>query len=198
MLTRRTLELRANAATLPETHLPRALLADCGRAETVLSHAEAQAAELLAASETACATRLGQLEREFWQRAEGLLDAWQAQRQEEQAALEEIAREVVNAALDQLLAETPPAQRVDALLRQLLLSRQPPLPGQLHCAPDLEAPLQTWCAARPELPWQLVTDHALPPGQMMLRSDTGDFRLDWRHAVNGLQLPEQPGMEPSV
>jgi type III secretion protein L len=189
MLVRRSLELR-DGAGLVQPLITRETLRDCGRAEAVLAQAQERAEDLLRQAERQREALLQQARQQFWQQAEAQLGEWERQRQRMWDLLEEHARELVNQALGRLLDEVPAAQRIDALLAQLLRSQREPMSATLHCHPQSCAAVQQWLERHGDSPWRLHPDDSLAADELCLASEHGDFRIDWRAARDALLVAD--------
>ncbi|MBT2340238.1 MULTISPECIES: type III secretion system stator protein SctL [Pseudomonas] len=190
MLARRSLELRPDGEGLLQPYVARETLVDCARAQGVLEQAQAHAALLLErASETAEAKVL-EAQAQFWNRADTVLAAWEAQRQAMWEQIESSAARVVNEALQTLLDEVPDQARIDALVRQLAYRQRDPASATLRCHPDDLANLTRSLGGGGGRPWTPLADAAMARHQLRLETPAGTFLLDWPSAVEALQLPE--------
>lgn len=190
MFVRRSLKLRDGSGGLAQPLISHETLLDCGRAEGVLALARMQAAALLRQIEAQRDTLLEEAQRQFWQRAGAQLGQWEQQRQQMWRMLEEQARILVNQALRRLLDDTPPPRRLNALLNQLARSQTEPVSAVLRCHPSVEETVQQWLDLLGESPWRLCPDESLPPDELRLVTEQGDFCIDWRTASDALLLPE--------
>ncbi|MCQ6256435.1 type III secretion system stator protein SctL [Pseudomonas sp. Q11] len=190
MLARRSLELRPDGQGLSQPYIARETLVDCARAQVVLEQAQVQAAQLLErASAEADATVL-QAQARFWEKAETLLAAWEAQRQAMWERIETSAAHLVNEALGKLLDEVPEQVRIDALVRQIASRQDDPVSATLRCHPeDLENLTQS-LGTDGRRPWTPVADADMARHQLKLETPGGTYLLDWPTAVEALRLPE--------
>jgi len=190
MFARRSLELRPNGQGLLQPYIARETLADCTRAQVVIEQAQAQAAQLLErAAEEADAVVL-QAQAQFWNNAETVLAAWDAQRQAMWERIETSAAQLVNEALGTLLDNVPDQARIDALVRQLAYRQNDPVSATLRCHPEDLAHLTQSLGSDDRRPWTPVADADMARYQLKLETPGGTFLLDWSTAVEALRLPE--------
>ncbi|WP_434560202.1 type III secretion system stator protein SctL [Pseudomonas sp. Z5-35] len=190
MFARRSLELRPDGQGLLQPYIAQETLVDCGRAQTALERAQAQAAQLLEqAAEEADAAVL-QAQAQFWEKAETVLAAWEAQRLAMWARIESSAALLVNEALEMLLEDVPEQARIDALVRQLASCQDDAVAATLRCHPDDLAKLTQSLGSSGERPWTTVADARMEAHQLKLETPGGTFLVDWATAVEALRLPE--------
>ncbi|SCW46034.1 type III secretion system stator protein SctL [Pseudomonas sp. NFACC05-1] len=190
MLARRSLELRPDGQGLSQPYIARETLVDCARAQVILEQAQAQAAQLLGrASAEADATVL-EAQAQFWEKAETVLAAWEAQRQAMWERIETSAAHVVNEALGTLLNEVPEQARIDALVRQLASRQDDPVCATLRCHPEDLASLTQSLGIDGRRPWTPMADVDMERHQLKLETPGGTYLLDWPTAVETLRLPE--------
>lgn len=125
MFCARKIELHTITPNLPTALIPREMLADYTQACQLLEHAKAHAQTLIRQAEAQCEAVLQSAGQQFWQRANTLLQRWESERQTMHEHLEQLASTVISNTLRSFLDETPPTQRLTALLNQLLLAQLP-------------------------------------------------------------------------
>ncbi len=193
MLTRKKITLLTAEADLAPL-ITRAQLREQQQGQDILIRAEQQAALMLAAAQQdadACRQRARQqAEQAFWQQASALLADWQQHYQQTEQAVLAVMDSVLAQALTQLLAEVPQAQRLNALLRQLLQDNAARETGTLYCALSQQAQLADWLAQHPHLRWRLQPDDGLAINSLKLVTAQGELQLDWQQAVQQLLPPE--------
>ncbi|MBC3345618.1 type III secretion system stator protein SctL [Pseudomonas sp. SWRI196] len=190
MFARRSLELRPDGQGLLQSYVARETLVDCGRAQAVLEQAQMRAARLIEqAAEQADAAVIA-AQAQFWEQAETVLAAWEAQRQDMWQRIETSAAQLVNEALGTLLHDVPDQARIDALVRQLASRQDEPVSATLRCHPDDLANLTRSLGTVGERPWTAVADADMAVHQLLLETPGGTFLLDWATAVEALRLPE--------
>lgn len=190
MFARRSLELRPDGQGLLQPYIAHETLVDCGRAQSVLQRAQAQAAQLLEhATEEADAAVL-QAQAQFWEKAETVLADWETQRQAMWARIESSAALLVNEALAMLLDDVPEQARIDALVRQLASHQDDTVAATLRCHPDYLAKLTRSLGSSGVRPWTAVADASMDAHQLKLETPGGTFLVDWATAVEALRLPE--------
>lgn len=195
MLCHRKIELHAHTSSLPHTLISRQTLEDSGQATSLLNRAKAQAEEQLRHAEQQREVVLEEASLEFWRRAEAQLDRWERDRQAMCNALEQYATAVTNNAIRCLLDETPNPQRLTALLKQLLASQVPPVEAALLCHPSELNVLKPLLAPPHATLWALRPDDTVPPQTLVLKTDEGDFRIDWA-SMFSLLLAQHKDVEP--
>jgi type III secretion protein L len=186
MLCRQKIELHKDASGLPRTLISRETLAGYAQANQVLSRAKAQAHELLRLAEEKREDLLENAGIEFWQRADAQLKRWESERGVLCDNLERYATAVVSQAIRCLLEEATPSQRLAALLKQLLASQVPAVKATLLCHPlELEDVKQGMANHVASL-WELRPDDTIKPQTLVLKTDEGDFRIDWFSMLDAL------------
>lgn len=179
MFCRHKIDLPKGAAATPETLIPRETLAGYAQANTVLEHAKAQARKLLKLAEKQREKLLEQAGLEIWQRADAQFKRWEVERQAMYDNLERYASSIANQAIDLLLEETPPAQRMAALIKQLMASQVPLVKAALLCHPqELEA-ARHFLAGHNNTLWALRADDTVKPQTLLLQTEEGDFCIGW-------------------
>ncbi|WP_248733115.1 type III secretion system stator protein SctL [Pseudomonas sp. MWU13-2517] len=190
MLCRHKIELSIPTASLPDALIPRAVLADSQQAERLLKHAQAQADTLLRQAQEKSEQWLEQAQAEFWQRANRQLQRWELERQAICERLEQIATSVTNQALSNLLEQTPPAERLSALLKKMLNTQVPAIAANLVCHPQDHLQVEHWLTLHSDAPWSLRLDNSLTAQTLILETDEGSFHIEWRSTVDSLLLLE--------
>jgi len=186
MLRRQKIELHKAATGLQHTLIPRETLADCAQANQLLSRANAQADEMLRQAEAQCEALLEKATVEFWQRAESQLKRWERERQAMCDSLERHATSITKQAIRCLLDDTVEAQRLAALLKQLLASQVSQVNATLLCHPqEIEEVKQSLANHRATL-WKLQPDDTIGPQTLVLKTDEGDFRISWSSMLETL------------
>ncbi|WP_085633481.1 type III secretion system stator protein SctL [Pseudomonas sp. R16(2017)] len=194
MLTRRRLSL-SHPQALPDGPVLRLeVFEDSLLAGQLLAHARAQADTLLAdAREEAERLRQAAQEQalaEVWQQADALLAQWQAQRQQMWDAILQSAESLLGQAWQRLLGEQGDAARIAALCRQLSAARPEDEPGVLHCHPD-RLDLVANHLQQAQAVWSLRADPQQAPDSLCLRTEHGDFAIDWQALGSALgPLPD--------
>lgn len=184
MLTRRTLSFPGDRHTVAGSLLRRELFEDCQLAEQVLQQAREQAQQILDEAH-AQALQLhrqseAQARAEVMDSAQVLLDDVQRQHRQREAAVLEVARELVSAAVQQVLGEQTPQQRIEAVLDQLIAAQPDEPLARLHCHPERLDELAACLQRGGREGWRLQGDPRLAPDALSLRSERGEFNLDWQ------------------
>ncbi|MFJ4192631.1 type III secretion system stator protein SctL [Pseudomonas sp. NPDC089534] len=200
MLTRRRLSLSHPQALPDDPVLRREIFEDSLLAGQLLEHARAQAETLLAdAREEADRLREDAQARavaDVLQQADALLAQWQAQREQMWDGILASAEALMGQAWQQLLGEQGDAVRIAALCRQLSAARPPDEPGVLHCHPD-RLDLAARHLQQAQAVWSLRADPQQAPDSLCLRTEQGDFTLDWQSLGSALwPLPDSAAMNP--
>lgn len=190
MLAQRSLELRPDGQGLSQPYIARETLVDCARAQIILEQAQVQAAQLLERASAEADASVLQAQARFWEKAETLLAAWEAQRQAMWERVETSAAHVVNEALGMLLNEVPEQARIDALVRQIASRQDDPVSATLRCHPEDLASLTQSLGSDGGRPWTPVADADMERHQLKLETPGGTYLLDWPSAVEALRLPE--------
>lgn len=191
MFCTRKIELHTVTANPPTALIPREMLADYTQANQLLEQARAQAQALICQAENQCAKVLEDAGDQFWQRANSQLQRWESERQAMHDNLEQIATSVINTTLRSFLDEVPPAQRITALLNQLLDAQLPPVQATLLCHPMDREAVEHWLARLGEVPWTLRAESEVAAQSLMLETDDGAFHINWNDALNQL-IPASP------
>lgn len=186
MFCQRKIELHPQGFSLPHPLIPRTLLHDSAQATALLDRAKTQADELLSRATEQREAMLMQANQAFWQRAEAQLNDWKNERQAMCDGLERYATTVTRDAIQYLLDEVTPAQRIAALLKQLLASQVPAVKAMLLCHPDELKALQQLLANLKSDVWKPCPDDSVPPQTLVMKTDEGDFRIDWDSMLNTL------------
>ncbi|MGY2228495.1 type III secretion system stator protein SctL [Pseudomonas tolaasii] len=197
MLCRRKLELHTSPSSVPHTLIPRQMLEDSNQANSLLERAKAQAEEHLHQAEQQREALLEEASVAFWRRAEAQLDRWERERQSMSHALEQHATTVTNNVIRYLLGEVPDQQRLTVMLKQLLASQLPPVEATLLCHPDELNALESLLAPPHATLWMLRSDDTIRPQTLVLKTDEGDFRIDWA-SMFSLLLTQQKHAVPDA
>ncbi|PXV73950.1 type III secretion system stator protein SctL [Pantoea sp. PNA 03-3] len=150
------------------------------RAEKIISAAEqeAEASSLLVRQRA---------EEAFWERADTMFMHWQKQQQQWESDVLSVMDVVLEQALEQLLTEVPESQRLQGLLRQLLLEKTQTDKATLCCHPSQQASIATMLENYSHLNWQLQPEESLPPDSLKLVTPQGELYLDWQLASQQLK-----------
>lgn len=179
MLNIRKIELRTGAPGLPQTLISQEMLADCRRASQLLSRAKVQAKELLRQATEHREKALEKLTLEFWRRANAQLKEWEKQQHVVCDNLEQYATSIANQTILCQLEEAPVAQRLSALVKQLLATQVPSGKATLLCHP-LECAEVERCLSRQHATfWTLRPDDRVRPQSLVLETEEGDFCINW-------------------
>lgn len=179
MLNIRKIELCTDAPGLPQTLISQEMLADCRRASQLLSRAKVQAKELLRQATEHREKALEKLTLEFWRRANAQLKEWEKQQHVMCDNLEQYATSIANQTILCLLEEAPVAQRLSALVKQLLATQVPSGKATLLCHP-LECAEVERCLSRQHATfWTLRPDDRVRPQSLVLETEEGDFCINW-------------------
>lgn len=197
MLCHRTLELHAPPSSVPPTLIPRQMLEESDQATSLLNRAKAQAEDFLRQAEQQREALLEEASVEFWRRAEAQLDRWEGERRAMSNALEQYATTVTNTVIRYLLDEVPNLQRLTVMLKQLLASQLPPVEATLLCHPDELHALESLIAPPHATLWTLRSDETIQPQTLVLKTDEGDFRIDWA-SMFSLLLAQQKNTAPDT
>ena len=180
------IELRKNAASFPNPLVPREVLADVENANQLLSHAQAKADELIRRAGEKCEAMQKQTSLEFWQRADKQLKCWEHEREGILASLEHHATLVINQAIQRILDETVEPQRLQALIQQLLASQIPQVNATLLCCPSEFEHVKKYLASYGATLWKLQPDATALPQTLTLRTNEGDFLINWNSMLEML------------
>ena len=179
MFCRHKIDLPKGSAAFTETLIPRETLANYAHAHNVLEHAKAQARQLLKLADKQREKLLEQAGLEIWRRADAQFKRWEVERQAMYDNLERYASSIANQAIHLLLEDTPPPQRMAALIRQLMASQVPMVRAALLCHPqELEAVRQALADHNNTL-WALRADDTVKPQTLLLQTEEGDFCIGW-------------------
>lgn len=185
MLSRQKLVLHMGEPGLPQTLIPRETLADWAEANQLLSRATAKADELLSQAKEQCEALLEKAVFEFWQRADTQLKRWERDHRNMCDSLERHASSIVNQAICCLLEETVEPKRLAALLKHLLASQVSQVNATLLCHPPEIDNVKQGLANHGITLWKLQPDDTVKPQTLVLKTDEGDFRIDWASMLNG-------------
>lgn len=185
MLPRRRLSLSAHdpdqiQALVNEPIVRREHFVDAKLASELLANAHVQAASILADAHSNRQRLLDQALEEFWEQANGLLQALESERQGLQQAAMVAAEELLTLAMGQLLEGMSLGERTQALINQLASTQVHADPATLSCHPDLLPDVQKWLAtSRFATLWHLQSDLSLPLDALRLSNASGAFDVDW-------------------
>lgn len=191
MLCAQKIELKTVAPNVPTTLIPREMLADYSHARQLLEQANVQAQTLVRQAEAQCASVLETASEQFWERANAQLQRWESERQAMHDNLEHVATSVINTTLRSFLDEALPAQRLTALLNQLLDAQLPPIKATLLCHPLDRAHVEQWLARMGGVPWTLRVENDAAAQSLMLETEDGGFHINWGDALDQL-MPVSP------
>lgn len=178
MLCQRIIELPKNVSGARYNLILREELGNWEQANQLLNHANAQADELISLARKKCEALLEEASLEIWQRADAQFKQWERDRRAICDNLERYATTITNQAIRCLLNETVAPQRLKALLRQLLESQVQETSATLLCHPyDFEEIKQN--LAHKSTSWKLNADEAIAPQTLVLKTNEGDFRINW-------------------
>ncbi|PIB63663.1 type III secretion system stator protein SctL [Pseudomonas sp. 2822-17] len=184
MLCRYTIELPTDAPRAPRALIPRDELLNWKQADQLLSRADAQANELIRQAEKKCEVLLETASLEVWQRADAQFKQWERERQTMCQSLERYATSLTNQAIQCLLDETVPPQRLAALIKQLLASQVQEIDATLLCHPHECEEIKQCLAHYKATFWKLQPDETIPTQTLVLKTDEGDFRISWRSMLD--------------
>ncbi|MBV4451350.1 MULTISPECIES: type III secretion system stator protein SctL [Pseudomonas] len=184
------IELHTVNAQLPSALIPREMLVDFTQARELIEHAQAQAQSLIQQAQAQCERVLEEAGQHFWQRATPLLQRWESERQAMHEGLEQVATSVINRTIRSLLDETPPPQRVRALLNQLLAAQLPPVNATLLCHPQDREAVEQWLARLIDVPWTLRVANEVSTQSLLLETQDGGFHINWVDALDHLIAPK--------
>ncbi|MCQ2996784.1 type III secretion system stator protein SctL [Pseudomonas quasicaspiana] len=179
MFIRRTLSFDAPQPGVAEPLLRREYFSDVVLASEHLARAHVHAESLLADARAQGEQLLADAQAQFWDRANALLEGWEAERQAQREALVEQARSLLSETLASLLGTLSDEERALALVRQIAQSQTRPVRATLRCSVDLHESVDAWLQQQPHTHWQLERDTGLAPGTLWLSTESGDFSLDW-------------------
>lgn len=193
MLCRRKIELPADTCGLSPVVITQEMLGESVKASQWVERAKNEADNLLCQAAEQRDALLQQAQLAFWQRANAQLKQWEHQRQAMCDHLERYAASIANLAYCSLLDETPPAQRLSALIKQLLATQIPTARAVLLCHPLERDSLEQCLAMLSVTHWALRSDDAIKPHSLALETDEGDFRIDWASLREILLTRENEG-----
>lgn len=182
------IELHTVTDNLPTTLIRREMLVDYAQARQLIEHARAQARTLMLQAEVQCERVLENAGSHFWQRANTQLQRWESERRAMHDSLEQVATSVINTALQSFLDETLPAQRITALLNQLLEAQLPPIKATLLCHPQDREAVEQWLARLGDVPWVLRVENEISAQSLLLETEDGGFHINWVDALEHLML----------
>ena len=191
MFCAKKIELQSVALDQPTTLIPREVLADYSQARQLLEQAQAQAQVLIRQAQAQCASVLETASEQFWERANAQLQRWESERQAMHHNLEQIATSVINTTLRTFLDEALPAQRLTALLNQLLDAQLPTVNATLVCHPLDREHVEQWLARVGDVPWTLRVENDAAAQSLMLETEDGGFHINWGDALDQL-IPVSP------
>lgn len=191
MLCAQKIELKTIAPNVPTTLIPREMLADYSHARQLLEQANAQAQTLIRQAEAQCVSMLEAASDQFWLRANAQLLRWESERQAMHDHLEQAATSVINTTIRSFLDEAPPAQRLTALLNQLLDAQLPPIKATLLCHPLDREHVEQWLARMGGVPWTLRVENEVCAQSLTLETEDGGFHINWVDALEHL-IPASP------
>lgn len=180
------IELHTVNTQLPPALIPREMLVDFTQASKLIEHAQAQALSLIEQAQAQCERVLEEAGENFWQRANPILQRWESERQAMHESLEQVATSVISTAIRGFLDETPPPQRIRALLNQLLTAQLPPVNATLLCHPQDREAIEQWLARLVDVPWTLRVDNAVSAQSLLLETKDGGFHINWADALDHL------------
>ncbi|MDX5626672.1 MULTISPECIES: type III secretion system stator protein SctL [unclassified Brenneria] len=200
MLTKKTFSTLNGATRREGVVIPAARVAEHADSRSLMEHAQAQAAELLAQAERQVRQQIRQAteqaQADFWRQADALLQGFQQDREK----LEQIwlmqSGQLLREALSRLLDEIPDDRRRAALLKQLLRQRQDDARGTLYCHPAQKDEVESWLQAHAHLDWRLAGDESLASDELKLITPCGVMSLSWRLAAERL-MPEAEAISPA-
>ncbi|WP_248749013.1 type III secretion system stator protein SctL [Pseudomonas sp. MWU15-20650] len=179
MLCLHKIELRTNATSLPFPLIPREVLTDVSKANQRLVSANAQADELIRRAEEKCKVLQEKATVEIWQRADEQLKCWEREREEILGNIEHYATLITNQAISCILDETIEPNRLAALIKKLLASQMPEINATLFCCPAEIEYVKQYLAIHGATRWQLQANDRTPPQTLVLKTDEGDFFINW-------------------
>ncbi|MFL1391590.1 type III secretion system stator protein SctL [Pseudomonas tritici] len=184
MLHLHKIELHKSASVFPTPLVPREVLADVASANQLLVHAQTDADELIRRAGEKCETMQKEASLEIWQRADKQLKCWEHEREEILGRLEHHATLVINRAIKCIFDETVEPQRLRALIKQLLASQIPQVNATLLCCPNEFEHVNQSLVSYGATLWKLQSDVTVPPQTLTLRTDEGDFLINWHSMLD--------------
>ncbi|WP_112193346.1 type III secretion system stator protein SctL [Pseudomonas sp. LG1E9] len=184
MLCLHKIELHKNGTRLPLPLIPHEVVADITKANQLLEHAKAQAHELRRLTEEECKTLLKKTTVEIWQRADDQLKRWEREHEKILESLEYYASMITRQAISCILDETIESKRLTVLVKKLLVSQMPQINAKLLCSPTEIDAVTQYLAIHGAARWTLQADEAIPPQTLILKTDEGDFCIDWNSMLD--------------
>ncbi|ONH54944.1 type III secretion protein L [Pseudomonas cedrina] len=191
MLCRLTISSQGATPPLPGSLISREILARYTQAGDVLEQAKAGAKQLLREAHEQREHLLEKAGLEIWQRADAQFKRWEAERQVLYDNLEQYATSIANQAIRLLLEETPPLQRIGALIKQLLACHIPAIKATLVCNPHELEKVRQCLGSGGGHHWTLHAENTIEPQTLILKTDEGDFRIDWISMVNAIMKDDE-------
>lgn len=179
--------------------------------EAVLAKAEARGRDIIAqAEQEAQAIRaevqqqaehwLGdyreQVAAEFWQQANEVQAQWEQQNEALWQNVEGILEPLLHQALAHILAQVPPAEKIRAVIKHLLVSK-PAAGAEVRCAPEAEETVRTMLAPYGDR-WRVVPDALVLADEVVFQSSAGTFSCDWQGIMREAQALHQADNELSA
>lgn len=190
MLTRRKLRTLTGSDLGHLTVLPREQASAFCQAGDIIDAAKAQARQITEEAQAEAGTIRLRIRHEtaqqLWQEANGLLDEWQAERDEMQDAIVDCARQLVTQALALAFAEKPDEARTEILLRQLGNSLSARQSATLLVHPAQKREVESYLLAQQNTHWQLVEDVSLSKDELCLKSRSGQYTLSWQQLTDAV------------
>lgn len=187
----RSLPLSRDDALAQGPILRREAIHDHIVADQILVEARAQAEQItLEAAQQA--TRLQeqaalQARAQVWQQAEALLKELKRRKKKNFRLVTLVAEQVVHDALTQLLTTLPDAQKVSALIRQLINKKMEATEGILLCHPKWLVIASTQLQLSSST-WSICADPQLAEDTICLRSRQAELHLKWSDFTQGALL----------
>lgn len=202
MLTCRSLNLSHPLALHNGSVLRRETIEDILLSEQLLDVARAQASALLTSAQDAAEglreKAAVQARTEVWAQVDALMADWQEQRHRMWQGIIASAEAVLEQAWQALLREQEPPARIAALIRQLAAAQPWDEAGVLHCHPDA-LPLVACHLQQAQAAWTLRGDPLQALDSLCLRTEQGDFSLDWQTLSTALRpMPDSIAKSPDV
>ncbi len=156
--------------------------ADAGRAaHQILREAHEEAARVRASAQEDAGRAVRQEQERVAARGLAFLADLMAVQQELLGRVEELVGDLAQQTFDRLVLESTPRERIDAMVRRILLEA----PGKL-VAPVLSMHPDDISAA-PDGAWELRSDAGLTPGTCKLEAASGEWRADFELAAAALR-----------
>lgn len=186
MLCRHKIELSGPSPRLPRSMILREELANWKQANQHLHDANARAEGLVKLTEEKCEALLEKASLQIWQRAEAQLMQWERDRHAMCENLEHYATLIINQAIRHLLDETVAPQRLAALVKQLMKSQVHEVSATLMCHPHDVEEITQCLVNRGATLWKLNPDSSVPSQTLVLKTDEGDFHINWNDMCDAL------------